>query len=552
MKRFIIASLTIALLSACGGGSSSGSAPTVVPSPAPPSTPAPDPNPERITTAAGVRFLRQATFGPTQANLTRLQQLGYSAWIDEQLRRSPSLQLTYMDTLPTPDDIYVAQSNRMEAWLQNAITANDQLRQRVAFALSEIMVVSESSMLINFANGMAHYYDLLSRSAFGNYRDLLEGVTLHPTMGIYLSVLGNEKPNAALNIRPDENYARESMQLFSIGLVELSLDGSQRLDAFGLPIPTYNQQVIEGFAHVYTGWTFAESIDFHTPSYRFRQPMQAFPAFHDTDVKTLFPDVVLPANQSAKEDLDGALDAIFEHPNVGPFISLRLIQRLVSANPSSAYIERVATVFNSDSMGVRGNLGAVVKAILLDPEARSDIPTATSGKLVEPILRLTGLWRAYGARSQDQRYVFPRPEKHFAQAPLRSPSVFNFFSPDYSPSGEIGDLGLVSPELQIANETTVVTTNNFLATAIFLWNSEIQDLAPSTIYIDIQSDLAFASDAEDLVDRVAERLLGGVISSAARDQAITMVNAIAENESAFRVSEAIHAIATSLDYAILQ
>lgn len=553
LRHCLVVCLTTLLLNACGGGSGEASPPAVSPTPiastAPP--PAGNPNPENITTAAGVRFLRQTTFGPTAAELAELQKLGYERWIDEQLSRSPSLQLPYMDSLPTPENNFEAQSNRIEAWLKNAITGKDQLRQRVAFALSEIMVVSENSSLINFANGLASYYDLLSKSTFGNYRDLLEDVTLHPAMGIYLSILGNEKPNAALNIRPDENFARESMQLFSIGPVELNLDGSQRLDQNGLPIPSYNQQVIEGFAHVYTGWTFAQSVNFHTPSYRFRLPMQAYAEYHDTNVKQLFPNVTLPANQSAEADLKGALDAIFEHPNVAPFISLRLIQRLVSANPSRDYIERVATVFNSDSMGVRGNLGAVIKAILLDPEARDDNQIPANGKVVEPILRLTGVWRAYGAKSGDQRYAFPRPERHFAQAPLRSPSVFNFFSPDYSPGGQLGDLGLVSPELQIANENTVVTTNNFLATAIFLWTSETENLAPSTIYIDIRPDLAFAGDAAKLVDHVAEKLLGGVISDSLRDQTITLVNAISQGESAFRVTEAIHTIATSLDYAII-
>ncbi len=547
--------LLTGLLASCGGGGGS-STPTPPPSsdnsPAPVPAPTPDPNPFNISDQEAFRFLRQATFGPVEGDVARVQQLGYEAWIDEQLTIPTSLQLPYMDSLPEPDDLFEGQTNRIDAWFRNVITRNDQLRQRMAFALSQIMVVSQNSVLVRTPRGLADYYDLLSRRAFGNFRDLMQSVTLHPAMGVYLSMLGNEKPNEALNIRPDENFARELMQLFTIGLVELNTDGTLKTDNNGDPIPTYNQTLIESFAHVYTGWTYANSASFQDPSFIFTQPMQAYPDFHDTGEKVLFDGVTLPAGQTAEEDLDDALDLIVDHPNVAPFISRRLIQRFVTANPSPEYIARVSSVFNDDGQAVRGNLFAVVKAILLDPEARNEPSGELSGKLTEPLLRLTALWRAYNASAANNRYLFAVPEFFFAQAPLRTPSVFSFFIPDFAPVGEIKTLGLVSPEMQITNETTVVSTNNYLAFAIYLRNSSTPDLDEEAIFINIDSDLALASDAAALVNLTADRLLGGAISQNLREQAIAMVNSLPESTPEFRVSEAIHTIVTSPEFAVLK
>ena len=250
---------------------------------------------------------------------------------------------------------------------------------------------------------------MLAQNAFGNYRDLIEDVTLHPAMGVYLSMLGNEKPDPVNNIRPDENYARELMQLFSIGLVELNQDGSVRLDGNDEPLPTYDQDIIEGFAHVYTGWTYAGSPSFRnarpTPANQV-VPMQLHPGFHDTGEKTLLGGLVLPSGQGGDQDLAAALDNIFDHPNVGPFIAIRLIQRLVTSNPSPGYVSRVARVFDNNGSGVRGDLAAVVKAILLDVEARPDSPMEIDGKVKEPLLRLTQLWRSYNAASTSGRYPY--------------------------------------------------------------------------------------------------------------------------------------------------
>ena len=291
---------------------------------------------------------------------------------------------------PPPANIQDLHRNRVDVWFRNAVTGQDQLRQRVAFAWSEIMVVSQVGALNNLPYSVSSYYDLLATQGLGDFRALLESVTLHPAMGVYLSMLGNQKPNTAGTIRPDENYARELMQLFTIGLVELNLDGTARLDGAGQPIPTYTQPIIEGFAHAYTGWTYAGAPN-ELPQARPTAanqvvPMQLYASYHDTGPKRVLGGVTIPAGQSGAQDLDAALDNIFAHPNVGPFIAQRLIQRLTASNPSPDYVRRVAQRFNDNGRGVRGDLAAVVKAILLDPEARGST-TATTGKIKEPLLR---------------------------------------------------------------------------------------------------------------------------------------------------------------------
>ena len=287
--RLLGALVCLALaVAGCGGGSSAGAPPGPPPPPPPPS----------IDKVEAFRFLNQATFGATEAEAQRVIDIGVEAWIDEQLALPASLQLPHLQSLPRPEFVFQLQPDRVDIWFRNALHGPDQLRQRVAFALSEILVVSQLGVLGNLTYSLADYYDVLSRNAFGNYRTLMEEVTLHPAMGIYLSMLGNEKPDAELNIRPDENYARELMQLFSIGLVELNPDGTDRLDNNGNPIPTYDQSIIEGFAHVYTGWTFAGA-----PSFRGAFPtdanqvipMQLYPDFHDTGPKKLLNGVELPA-----------------------------------------------------------------------------------------------------------------------------------------------------------------------------------------------------------------------------------------------------------------
>ncbi|GAA5121976.1 DUF1800 family protein [Luteolibacter yonseiensis] len=468
------------------------------------------------------RFLTQATFGPTLAEIeslrTRVAGAGgdriaaYSAWIDEQLALpSPSL-LAYTTAANAQEkearepDYNLNSQNRRRGWWLFAIRANSQLKQRFAFALSEIFVVSDVDAVINrYSYGATAYHDLLAEAATGPYRALLRSVSLSPVMGQYLSHLRNGKATYDTNgnpiISPDENYAREIMQLFSIGLVQLHPDGSLKLDATASPIPTYTQTDIGEMARVFTGWSFSKrsaaappyaTIDNNTFNLgdgtkhreaQWTNPMKAFPGQHDTGAKTVL-GRNLPSGSNANQDLNAVLDLLRDHPNTAPFVSRRLIQRLVTANPSPGYLYRVSQAFRNST----GDFPTVIKAILLDPEARSGGTLASSGKTREPLLRATGLMRATGAASgmplsdlaaygypAEELAKFPAGTTRYrlnrtpalAQSPLSAPSVFNWFLPDHSPSGIISANGLVSPEQQIITESTAITITNFLYNGIF-------------------------------------------------------------------------------------
>jgi uncharacterized protein (DUF1800 family) len=533
-----------AVLTACGGGGGSGNASGNNNPPPPP--------PSGISKADAYRFLDQASFGPTEVEAQRVVDRGYAGWIDDQIAQPASLEVPYLQSLTLAPGTQLSPSDRLDAWFRNATRGPDQLRQRVAFALSEIMVVSDQSVLVNFPLGLAYYYDLLAQNAFGNFRELMETVTLNPSMGVYLSMLGNEKPDAARNIRPDENYARELMQLFTIGLVELNPDGTEKLDAQGQPIPTYTQEVIEGFAHVYTGWTFGGSLAFQLPSFNFQRPMQAFAAFHATGPKLVLRGTVIPAGQSPEKDLEDALDNIFNHPNVGPFIARRLIERLTSSNPSPAYVQRVAVRFDNNGSGVRGDLGAVVRAILLDPEARAAPATGNEGKLKEPLIRLVALWRAFDGKAASGRYLIDQPQVFFGQAPLRSPSVFNFFPPDYQPAGELTDAGLFAPEMGIVTEYSATNMTNYLLFSIYLRNQATAGLTPDDVYIDFAAEQRLAADPVTMVNRIVDRFTGGRTSEAVKAQAIAMASRAPLSNPTLRAAEAIFLIATSPEYAALR
>ena len=539
----VVASLFLGI-AGCSGGSGGGGEPP------------PPPPPPPITKAAAFQFLNQATFGATESESQQVVNMRYEAWIDDQLRKPVSLQLPFLQAVPPPMFMGQLQPDRADIWFRNALNEPDQLRQRVAFALSEIMVVSELGVLANQPYALASYYDVLARNAFGNYRDLIEEVTLHPAMGAYLSMLGNEKPDPVRNIRPDENYARELMQLFSIGLVELDQDGSVRLDAQNEPIPTYDQAIIEGFAHVFTGWTYSGTIQFQgafPTELRQITPMELWPQFHDTGPKQLLGGVSLPAGRTGAQDLAAALDNIFNHDNVGPFIATRLIQRLVTSNPSPGYIARVAAVFGDNGSGVRGDLGAVVKAILLDTEARTANSTETRGKLKEPLLRLTQFWKNYDAASASGRYPYNFAYIIFGQGALQSPSVFNFFSPFYAPPGEIRDAGLVAPELQIATEYQNTFITNYMFCQTFFWNQNQDpscgEITGDTVLIDTLAEEAIAADSAALIDMVADKLLAGEISDTLRGEIDRMLGLIPVDQVNLRVAEVIYFIVTSPEFA---
>lgn len=536
-----------------GGGSSGGG-----------STPPPVP----ITKPEAFRFLNQATYGATEAEVQRLMSLGdsttgYARWIDEQMAQPASLQLpavqaAFLNLANPAQMIGSLNGDRQEAWFRNSIRGPDQLRQRVAFALSEIMVVSQQSALQNMPYALADYYDLLARDAFGDFRQLMQDVTLHPAMGVYLNMLGNQKPDEARNIRPDENYARELLQLFTVGLVELNADGTERKGADGVPLATYDQSVIEGFANVFTGWNYAGAATFAQARRTLASqivPMQAYPEQHSPSPKKLlqYPGATkptLPAGQSPQQDLADALDNIFNHPNVGPFVAKQLIQKLVTSNPSPQYVARVTAKFNNDGTGKRGNFAAVVKAILLDTEARPASVSASTGKVKEPLIRLTQLWRAYGAQAASGQYRIGNINAVFGQGPLQSPSVFNFFSPFYAPPGEISDQGLVAPELQIATEYLNTTVTNTFYNVIFFWNSTVPGLPANAIVMDFSQEVALAADSETLVNRIAEKLLGGTISPTLKAEAKAAIERVPATSAGQRVSEAMYLIATSPEYVV--
>lgn len=492
----------------------------------------PPPPAPAIETLAGselerdiARFLTQATFGPTLQEIESLKSrvaanggnriAAYTAWIDEQLAlENPSL-LQYHVAANAEErdargpDYNLNSQNRRRGWWLFSVRANAQLKQRFAFALSEIFVVSDEDGVVNrYSEGAANYHDQLADAATGRYRALLRSVSLSPVMGTYLSHLRNEKATYDTNgnplISPDENYAREIMQLFSIGLVQLHPDGSLKLDANASPIPTYTQTDISNMARVFTGWSFSkrsasavpyaaiDNNDFNLGDgtkhreAQWTNPLKAFAARHDTDVKTVL-GTTLPANNNANQDLNAVLDLLRDHPNTAPFISRRLIQRLVTANPSPGYLYRVSETFRSTN----GDFPQLIKAILLDPEARSPQSAATlasSGKVREPLLRATAFMRAFGAASSmplsgltswgypsTEVAKFPAGTTRYrlnrtpalGQSPLSSPSVFNWFLPDHSPSGLVSNNGLVSPELQIITESTAVSATNFIHGGIY-------------------------------------------------------------------------------------
>jgi uncharacterized protein (DUF1800 family) len=510
--------------------------------------------------AEASRFLTQASFGPTRAEIDRLADIGYQAWLTEQLAAPPSLQVPFLDQrvqayIDAGVPVQVWQDSRQDIWFRNVLYGDDQLRQRVAFALSQIFVISDQNgALEGNPTALAQFYDILASRAFGNYRQLLEEVTLNPSMGSYLSMIRNRKPDAVLNIRPDENYAREIMQLFSVGLVRLNNQG-QPLDgnpgAPGVqPIPTYGQETIRGFAHVFTGWNYStcqpptpepneQGFSWwhweYCPSGPENQDWRLHPGWRtamrpwgegtslgvvyhaSADSKQLLdypgvtlPGGVLPAGGTARGNMQAALDNVFNHPNVGPFIGRLLIQRLTTSNPTPAYVGRVAAAFNNNGQGVRGDLGAVVRAILLDPEARNPASApAHFGKLREPLLRITQLWRALDGRSTSGTVNEGWPDYYGAQAVQRSPTVFNFFLPGYSLPGEVASLGLVSPEFQITTDTYITRLSNELGGKVFwLWrgNPGLGNWDP--VQIDIAPYVASAQDIDRLIDDFSLLFMG--------------------------------------------
>jgi uncharacterized protein (DUF1800 family) len=536
------------------------------------------------TDQEAARFLTQTTFGPTVAEIARLRQMGYNSWLDEQFAMPMTRHVPYLEALANqspPVDIY--NNIRREAWMQRALTAPDQLRQRVAFALSEIFVTSDrSGALENQPFALTHYYDMLGTNAFANYRDLLQNVTLHPVMGHYLSMFGNRKPDPSINLRSDENYAREIMQLFSIGLVQLNPNGTVFDGNAGVagvqPVPTYTQETITGFAQVFTGWKWFDCPTNNwqwcgpgTTGAGWFQPMGPNVEFHAVEGnKQLlnYPGAV-PVNglmlagsrpsatvQTVRNNLGIALDNIFNHPNVGPFFAKLMIQRLVSSNPSPAYVQRVAAAFNNTA-GTRGNLRAMIRAIVMDPEARATpVAGSSNGKLREQPLRWTQLWRAFNVSVPSGRYDiwFIHWPGDTPVTVLSSPTVFNFYLPNYAaPGPDVAQAGLLSPEFQVETDTYVTRFGNLMEwLASTLHSGNAGNLEPYYPRINYSRELAMTGNVSQLLDHLNMLLMGGTMSPTMRTTLTNYLNSvpIGDYNGYRRVTDAVSLIVTSPEYVI--
>jgi len=477
-------------------------------------------NPQ-VSAGAARRFLEQAAFGPTPTEALHVQQVGFQGWLNEQF------------AMPQVSNYNGSanQSGMSTLFLTNAVMNQDQLRQKVAFALSQIVVTSLNKII--WTGPMAMYQEMLMANSFGNFRKLLGDVTLSPVMGQYLDMANNGKANPITGMVANENYAREILQLFSLGTKVLNQDGTVPLDVNNNPIPTYTQVDVTEFARVFTGWTYAPAPGGNViwGAYQNQNgPMVPYPAQHDTGAKTLLNGYVSPAGLSAAQDLNNALDNIFNHPNVGPFISRLLIQHTVKSNPTPAYIQRVASVFADNGQGVRGDLKAVVTAILLDSEARTNdtgaLDSPNDGHLQEPVLLIAGFVRAFGGIMTNQNY-FGYTLTNLGQDIYNAPSVFNYYSPGFRAPG----VPLAGPEFQIHTPNNAIGRSNLVAGMFNAYNNAVQTNGPGTT-LDLSGFVPLASNPAALVDALDFTLTHGAMPAAMKQ---IVVNAVT-NDSAGSIS----------------
>lgn len=536
------------------------------------------------------RFLAQASLGANLETIYHVAEIGLEDWIDEQFEVPATYFLETMDQVY--DEVYQfyiagggdpnnfscrpdwVESNY--AWWQMTMTNEDLLRHRMAEALSEILVISkENSDVRDYGYGVASYYDIFIRNAFGNYKDILMEVTLHPVMGKYLSHLNNPKSIPEENIFPDENYAREVMQLFSIGLFELNQDGSRKLDGNGNFIPTYDNKDISELAKVLTGLGaggLSECGTAYEPAFWLEirhidmtEPMAMYENWHEQGEKVLFEDQVIPAGQPGIEDVEDAVEIIFNHPNVGPFISRLLIQRLVKSNPSPEYISDVAGTFNDNGDGIRGDMKSIIKAILLHPEARECdyLEAPENGKLKEPVLRYTQFAKAINSFVDEGRYwntgnyILAASAHH----PLHSPSVFNFYLPDFQPIGPIADADLVGPEFQIHNTKTSIgfinQAYNWTVAERLLYHWQGPDpYSDRIVNTDVLGYMPYAKKPEVLINKLDLLLTHGQMSDRSRnllrEQLTAYVSSSEISELTNRTKAAMFIFLLSPDFAILK
>ncbi len=518
-----------ALASACSsGGQADGSSPTPEPPPPGPPPPSPPSPPTPLTADTTARFLGQASFGANNAEVDRTLAMGIDAWIDEQI--AMPLGTTHLEWMRAQGyESATSSTSRLpldySIW-RKFVSSPDSLRQRMVFALNQIFVVAIEGLGGEFpAFASGYFLDILEANAFGRYRTLLEQVTLSPAMGRYLSMRGSRKADST-GRRPDENYAREILQLFSIGLVQLEPDGTPKV-AEGASLATYGEADVSGLARAFTGWDFVGASS-TTVATRQITPMANIASRHETGEKT-FLGLTIPAGTSANESLRLALDHIAAHPNVGPFIGKQLIQRFVSSNPSPAYVARVSAVFDNNGAGVRGDLGATLRAVLTDAEARDAAAarvSTTAGKLREPVIRFVQWARACNVSSASGQWKLGNlsdPATRLGQSPMHSPSVFNFYRPGYVPPGTpIAALGLVAPEFQITTETSVAGYLNFMQSAM----SSTNGVLGSDALADHTEWLALVDDPAALTARANLLLAAGQLSAVSLNKITTALAAM--------------------------
>ena len=501
------------------------------------------------------RLLKQASFGPTPAEIDRVTTIGTAAWLTEQFAATPSqytpreyvsntrpdtcINVTTLPITPTSycqRDNYSMFPTQLEFYKQ-AITGNDQLRQRVAWALSQFFVISSTDVPLPY--GMGDYQQMLRDNAFGNFRTLLEKVTLHPAMGRFLDMANNQKTTSA-GISPNENYAREVLQLFSNGLYLLNDDGTEKKGPDGKPIETYTQDEIKGFAKVFTGWTYPTRAGVAATTRLNGQnlagTMEPRETYHDTGSKDLLGSVIAPANATTYADLTGALDNVFSYGNVPPFFSRFMIQKLVTGNPSPSYVQRVANVFKNNGSGIRGDLKAVVTAILTDIEARGAAKfEPTYGHLTEPVLLVTGLARALSAKTDG--YYFYNSSNGLGQTVFSAPTVFNYYAPDHV----VSSINLNSPEFGIFNSTTALSRINFANSALYgTINISTALYGATGTQFDWTPFTSVAADSNALLDRVNEIMFAGKLSAATRATMKTAVDAVVATDTMNRARMAIY------------
>ena len=522
------------LLAACGGGEEEASPPPLVVSPLPDPQLAGMRFTQLSTDNEAARFLQQAQFSSTRPEITALRGEGLAMWLARQYQTP--LGSRGWDWLEAQgygavdaNEYYFSTSPADYMLWNQLLSGPDAMRKRVALALSEFFVISLTTSEFTWrSHACASWWDMLVRNAFGNYRQLLEDVTLHPTMGYFLNTKGNRKEDLRTGRVPDENYSREVMQLFTIGLVNLNLDGTSR------GTPSYTEDDVSNLARVFTGYDFDRSDGVrHTrpnststiESKAFARKPMSLNAGNHSALEARFLGAVVPMNTPGPEAMRIAMDALFNHPNVGPFFARQMIQRLVTSNPSPAYVARVAARFNNNGAGVRGDLQAVWTAILLDDDARGPdtLTNAAFGKLREPMLRFIQWGRSFGARSAAGTWKIGNlsgASNQLGQSPLRSPSVFNFFRPGYvPPSTALATVGATAPEFQLVNETTVGGYLNFMQTTI--------ERGVADVTADYSRELALVGNAQALVDHVCLVLGAGAISTASRTVMVAALNATA-------------------------